>query len=301
MDKIKNYFPLPETNCRVAVEIIQKSFKIEVEKTGIQKIVLGLSGGIDSALVLYLAVAALGENNIKAFYLPYKLSSPVSRKHAIMAANACNVSLIEKDISGAAEPLFNDMSVNEFSGNEQNPESNISENLIKLRKGNILARLRMITLYDQSVLIPGLVAGTSNKTEILLGYSTLWGDMASAVNPIGDLYKFQVRDISRYLKIPQEIIDKPPSADLWEGQTDEGELNLSYDLIDRILYHWIDLGWNRARIESAAEKSGIDPEKINSVFQKVMKSQFKRKMPLIIKVSEKTIDREFRYPRDWGL
>ncbi|MDH4261841.1 MAG: NAD+ synthase [Spirochaetia bacterium] len=295
MNKPEINLPLPKTNCKVAVDIIQKAFKIEVEKTGVKKIVLGLSGGIDSALTLYIANRALGSQNITALYMPYKLSSSISREHAQLAAKACGVSLIEKDLTPMADAYFADMS---------SSESNIlklNEKIIQLRKGNVLARLRMTVLYDQSVLFQSLVAGTSNKSEILLGYSTLWGDMASAVNPIGDLYKFQVREMSRHLEIPSEIIDKPPSADLWEGQTDEGELNLSYDLIDRILYHWIDLGWSKERIEKVAKESGIDSEKIKSIFNKVMVSQYKRKMPLIIKVSEKTIDREFRYPRDWGL
>jgi NAD+ synthase len=295
MDKVKTILPLPEPNCEVAFDILCKTFKIEVEKTGINKVVLGLSGGIDSALTLFIAVAALGSQNVTALYMPYKLSSPVSREHALLAANACGVEVIEKDITPMADAYFTGMEY------PKNDDPAMREAMTRLRKGNILARLRMTVLYDQSVYYRGLVAGTSNKSEILLGYSTLWGDMASAVNPIGDLYKFQVRAISRFVKIPGEIIDKPPSADLWEGQTDEGELNLTYDLIDRILYHWIDLGWNKERIKEAAEKAGIEEEKIDSIFKRVMMSQYKRKMPLIIKVSEKTIDREFRYPRDWGM
>jgi NAD+ synthase len=292
--------PLPETNCKVAVDILQKAFKIEVEKTGIKKIVLGLSGGIDSALTLFIATRALGSKNITALFLPYKLSSTLSKKHALLAANACDLPLTEIDLTPMADAYFNVMTVPQNT-EIKNTDPTTSENLIKLRKGNVLARLRMIVLYDQSVLTNGLVAGTSNKSEILLGYSTLWGDMASAVNPIGDLYKFQVRDISMHLKIPSAIVDKPPSADLWEGQTDEGELKMTYDFIDRILYHWVDLGWNKERIIAAVEKSGVEKENVDSIFRRVMTSQYKRKMPLIIKVSEKTIDREFRYPRDWGL
>jgi len=298
MADIKTILPLPPANCEVAAEILRKAFKIEVEKTGITKVVLGLSGGIDSALTLFIAASALGSENVTALYMPYKLSSSISRRHSLLAARACGVEVVEKDLTPMADACFEEMKLTESDpGNGSAP----GEAQARLRKGNILARLRMTVLYDQSVHYRGLVAGTSNKSEILLGYSTLWGDMASAVNPIGDLYKFQVRAISRHLNVPAEIIDKPPSADLWEGQTDEGELNLTYDLIDRILYHWIDLGWSKERIEEAAKKSGVEKEKVDSIFRRVMTSQYKRKMPLIIKVSEKTIDREFRYPRDWGM
>jgi len=300
MENIKTILPLPETNCQVALEILQKAFQIEVEKTGLKKMVLGLSGGIDSALTLYIAVRALGSQNVTALYMPYKLSSSTSREHSQLAAECCNVPLIEEDLTPMADAYFNDMALPKLKAGSNTATVNL-ENILKLRKGNILARLRMIVLYDYSVLVQGLVAGTSNKSEILLGYSTLWGDMASAVNPIGDLYKFQIRDLCRHLKVPSVIIDKPPSADLWEGQTDEGELNMTYDFIDRILYHWVDLGWNKERIESAVRKVGMEISKVDLIFHKVMASQYKRKMPLIIKVSEKTIDREFRYPRDWGL
>jgi len=295
MSDIKTALPLPQTNCQVALDILCATFRLEVEKTGFKKIILGLSGGIDSALTLYIAVKALGSSNVTALYLPYKLSSPASREHASLAARACNVKLIEEDITAMADAYFNKVT------SVENPNPPLPEKSLQLRLGNILARLRMTILYDYSTLTNSLVAGTSNKSELLLGYSTLWGDMASAVNPIGDLYKFQIRDLSLFLNIPKEIIDKAPSADLWEGQTDEGELNLTYDLIDRVLFHWIDLGWDENRIYTAMENTGIEKNKIQSIFNKVRISQYKRKMPLIIKVSEKTIDREFRYPRDWGM
>jgi NAD+ synthase len=286
LSDIKKKLPLPAPRCDTAIYILTSALKIEIEKTGLRRAVIGLSGGIDSALSLYLAVQALGKENVTAVFMPYKLTAASSRTDAQAAANALGVEFFVEDITEMADAYFHKI-------------SNDSPTSAKLRKGNILARLRMIILYDYSAMKNGLVVGTSNKTESLLGYSTLWGDMASAINPLGDLYKFQVYALSRYLDIPGSIINKAPSADLWEGQTDEGELKMSYDFIDRILYHWIDLGWDKERI------SGVLPEEVNSsaseVFRRVMTSQYKRKMPLIIKVSEKTIDREFRYPRDWGL
>ncbi|MDH4199401.1 MAG: NAD+ synthase [Spirochaetia bacterium] len=287
MSEINNVLPLPPTNSKIALNIIIRTFKNEIEKTGLTRAVIGLSGGIDSALTLFLAARALGSQNVTAVFMPYKLTSPLSREHALLAANMCGIKLLEEDITKMADSYFNTASFG--SDND------------RLRKGNVLARLRMIVLYDYSVFTKSIVAGTSNKSEILLGYGTLWGDMASGVNPVGDLYKFQVYAISRHLGIPDDIVQKAPSADLWEGQTDEGELKMTYDFIDRILYYWIDLGWNKERIYTALHEAGQDPQTADMVFNRVMASQYKRKMPLIIKVSEKTIDREFRYPRDWGM
>ena len=171
---------------------------------------IGLSGGIDSALSFVLAVEALGAENVLAVRMPYKSSSPDSLEHAQMLIDQFKVQSETIEITDMVEPLF-----------EHDPE------ITKQRKGNIMARQRMIVLYDQSEAFKGLVIGTSNKTEILLGYSTLWGDMASAVNPMGDLYKTQVRQLARALGIPSVIVDKPPSADLWVGQTDEDELGFT--------------------------------------------------------------------------
>jgi NAD+ synthase len=164
------------------------------------------------------------------------------------------------------------------------------------RKGNIMARARMIVLYDQSEAFKGLPIGTSNKTEILLGYSTMWGDMASALNPIGDLYKTQVRQLSRALGIPSVIIDKAPSADLWAGQTDEGELGFTYERVDRLLYLLVD---QRFSAQECVEE-GFDEKFVHSVMARVQRFQFKRMMPPIAKVSNRTVGYDFLYLRDWG-
>jgi NAD+ synthase len=154
----------------------------------------------------------------------------------------------------------------------------------------------MIVLYDQSEVFKGLVVGTGNKTEILLGYSTLYGDAACALNPIGDLYKTQVRQLSRALNIPAPIIDKAPSADLWEGQTDEGELGFTYEDVDKLLYLLVD---QRYSPEESIE-AGFDKAFVEAVTRRVRRNQFKRMLPPIAKVSNRTIGYDFLYLRDWG-
>jgi NAD+ synthase len=167
----------------------------------------------------------------------------------------------------------------------------------KTRKGNIMARCRMIVLYDQSEAFGGLVIGTSNKTEILLGYSTIFGDSASALNPIGDLYKTQVRQLSRAMGVPNEVIDKAPSADLWANQTDEAELGFSYAEVDKLFYLLID---HRYRVEELVE-AGFEEPFVRNVMRRVRQNQFKRMMPPIAKVSNRTIGYDFLYLRDWGV
>jgi NAD+ synthase len=164
------------------------------------------------------------------------------------------------------------------------------------RKGNIMARQRMIVLYDRSEAFKGLVVGTSNKTEILLGYSTLWGDMASALNPIGDLYKTQLRQLARALRIPAAILDKPPSADLWIGQTDEGELGFTYEEVDKLLYLLVDQRFS----PQECVQEGFDEKFVNAVIRRIQRNQFKRMMPPIAKLSNRTVGYDFLYLRDWG-
>jgi len=287
--------PLKPIQSELVIEVVTNTLRNEVEKTGITDVILGLSGGIDSALTLHIAAQAFDKKKIHAFYLPYTTSSPQSYEHAKLAAKNTGVTLQTIDISNMADAYFEQ----EINSSSNSTDADIK--MQKLRKGNVMARLRMIALYDQSAKINALVLGTSNKTEILLGYSTLWGDMASAVNPLGDLYKYQVRELSRALQVPNAIIDKPPSADLWEDQTDEDELGITYDMADRILFHWIDLAWPKSRLLESLAHIDTAAEKVEMILKKVQYSQYKRKMPLIIKLSETTIDREFRYPRDWGL
>jgi NAD+ synthase len=262
-----------------AVEILTIFIREEVRRTGLTKAEIGLSGGVDSALSTYLSVRALGAENVHVLLMPYRTSSPESIKDAIDVVNALGVSSEILDISDAADAFFTS-------------DSSID----KRRRGNVMARLRMIALYDRSQAMSSLVIGTSNKTESLLGYTTIYGDNASAINPLGDLYKTQVWQLAKYVGVPEQIITKPPSADLWPGQTDESELGISYHEVDVLLFYMIDL---RERDEQLM-KRGYTPERINHIRRIVQRTQYKRRLPLIAKLSSRTINTDFRYPRDWG-
>ena len=251
----------------------------EITRMGFTRAVINLSGGIDSALSCYLAAEALGPSNILAIRLPYKASSPDSLAHAQLVIDATGVNAITTEITEMADPLF-----------EKFPEMD------SVRKGNVMARLRMIVLYDQSVAFNGLAVGTSNKTEILLGYSTLFGDSACAINPLGDLYKTQVRQLSQAVGVPEAIIAKAPSADLWAGQTDEGELGYTYAEADKLLYLIVD---ERYTPEECIE-AGFPETFVRRVVERVRRNQFKRVMPPIAKLSHRTIGYDFLYLRDWG-
>ena len=266
-------------NTDVACQILTGFIKSEVTRVGYSRAVVGLSGGIDSALSFALAVEALGAENVLAVRMPYKSSSADSLEHAQLLTDQFKVRSETIEITDMVEPLF-----------MRDPQ------ISKQRKGNIMARLRMIVLYDQSEVFKGLIIGTSNKAEILLGYTTMWGDMASALNPIGDLYKTQVRQLSRALEIPAAIVDKPPSADLWAGQTDEGELGFTYEEVDKLLYLLVD---QRFSPQECVEE-GFDEKFVTSVITRVRRNQFKRMMPPIAKLSNRTIGYDFLYLRDWG-
>lgn len=266
-------------NTDLAREILSGFIKSEITRIGMSRAVIGLSGGIDSALSLALAVDALGKDNVLAVRMPYKASSKDSLAHAQLLIDQLGVPSKTIEITDMVEPLF-----------KLNPD------MSKLRKGNIMARERMIVIYDQSEVFKGLVVGTSNKTEILLGYSTLFGDSANALNPIGDLYKTQVRQLSRAMNIPSPIVDKPPSADLWEDQTDEGELGFTYAEADRLLYLLVDQRYS----PQEAIEAGFDEKFVHAVTTRIRRNQFKRMLPPIAKISNRTIGYDFLYLRDWG-
>lgn len=266
-------------NTDLAREILAGFIKSEISRVGMSRAVIGLSGGLDSALSLALAVEALGKENILAVRMPYKASSKDSLDHAQLLIDQLGVPSKTVEITDMVEPLF-----------KLDPDIN------NMRKGNIMARERMIVLYDQSEVFKGLVVGTSNKTEILLGYSTLYGDSASAMNPIGDLYKTQVRQLSRAMKIPAPIIDKPPSADLWADQTDEKELGFTYEEVDKLLYLLVDQRYS----PQEAVEAGFDRKFVETVITRIRRNQFKRMLPPIAKVSNRTIGYDFLYLRDWG-
>lgn len=266
-------------NTNVARQILTNFIRSEVTRVGFKRVVINLSGGLDSALSCALAAEAMGPENVVALRLPYRTSSQDSLDHAQLVIDKFKVQSQTMDITGMVDPLI-----------QQDAD------MSKTRKGNIMARARMIVLYDQSEAFKALPIGTSNKTEILLGYTTMWGDMASAINPIGDLYKTQVRQLSRALEIPSPIIDKPPSADLWMGQTDEDELGFTYEQVDKLLYLFVD---HRFSAQECIEE-GFDEKFVSAVIQRVRRNQFKRMMPPIAKLSNRTIGYDFLYLRDWG-
>ncbi|MCX8025539.1 MAG: NAD+ synthase [Thermanaerothrix sp.] len=251
----------------------------EITRMGFERAVVGLSGGIDSALSCYLAAEALGPQNVLAVRMPYRTSSPDSLEDAQKVIDALGVQSITIPITEMVEPLF-----------ERFPDMDA------VRRGNIMARARMIVLYDQSAAFRGLVVGTGNKTEILLGYTTLYGDSACAINPLGDLYKTQVRQLARAMGVPESILTKPPSADLWKGQTDEGELGFTYAEVDRLLYLLVD---ERYSPEECVE-AGFAPQFVHQVMERIRRNQFKRMPPIIAKLSYRTVGYDFLYLRDWG-
>jgi len=251
----------------------------EITRAGFSRAIVNLSGGLDSSLTCYLAAEALGAENVQALFLPYKSSTPDSLTHAEMVIKALRVSSLTIPITEMADALIG-----------QFPE------MSRVRQGNIMARLRMIVLYDQSEAFHALPVGTGNKTEILLGYTTLFGDSASAINPLGDLYKTQARQLARAVGVPAAIIDKPPTADLWVGQTDEGELGFTYEEVDQLLYLLVD---QRYKPEDCVQ-AGFPENFVRAVIERVRRNQFKRLMPPIAKLSNRTVGYDFLYLRDWG-
>ena len=241
------------------VEFLRESFK----KAGFSKAVLGLSGGIDSALVAYLLRDALGKENVLAIMMPYKSSNPDSLNHAKLVVEDLGINSKTIEITDMIDAYFK---------NEKEATS--------LRMGNKMARERMSILFDYSSKENALVVGTSNKTEIYLGYSTQFGDSACALNPIGDLYKTNIWDLSRYLKIPNELIEKKPSADLWEGQTDEQEMGLTYKEADQVMYRLLEE--NKTVEEVLAE--GFNKDLVDNIVRRMNRSEYKRRMPLIAKI-----------------
>jgi len=243
--------------------------------------VLGLSGGVDSSVVAYLAAEALGPEHVVALIMPYKTSSPESIADARLVAEETGIRSEEIDITEMADAFLD----------------RFAQDADPVRRGNVMARMRMIALFDRSKRENGLVIGTSNKTELLLGYGTLYGDLAHGINPMGDLYKTQVKELARHIGVPERIVKKAPSADLWPDQTDEKDLGFTYDRVDKLLYLLVDMRYDR---KSLVEE-GFDEHFMDHVYRIIQRTQYKRRLPLIAKVSTRTVDREFRYSRDWGV
>ncbi len=264
----------PELVTRMLVSFLRE----EVAVAGMHRAVVGLSGGIDSAVSAGLAAQAFGPEEVLCVLMPHAQSNPDSEAHARLVAEAFGVETRKVDITAMADGYLDAEDVADAT-----------------RRGNVMARCRMIVLYDLSVEWHGLVIGTSNKTEMLLGYSTQWGDSAHAVNPLGDLYKHQVVQLAEHLGCPREVIEKPPSADLFEGQTDEADLGFSYAQADELLLRMVDQRHGREELLEA----GYPEELVQSVAARVVRNQYKRLPPVVAKLSRRTIGSDFRYLRDW--
>lgn len=271
--------PRLRINTSIARRMLTGFIHDQIAKAGMKRAVIGLSGGIDSALSAYLSAEALGAENVLAVRMPYRTSSEDSLSDAEQVIEALGLPSLTIPITDMADPLI-----------ARFPEMN------GVRKGNIMARLRMVILYDQSVEWGGLVMGTSNKTEFLLGYSTIYGDSGVALQPIADLYKTQVRELSAAMGVPESILSKPPSADLWVGQTDEGELGYTYAEVDQLLFLLVD---ERYTVEEAIDE-GFDRAFVEGVWRRVKRNHFKRTMPNIAKLSRRTIGHDFLYLRDYA-
>jgi NAD+ synthase len=261
-----------------ARRIIREFIRAQLRQAGFGRALLGLSGGIDSALVAYLVADAIGASELLAVLMPYRTSSPESRADAeeVVRRLGCASELV--DVSPIVDAYF---------------EVDERRDATPLRRGNLMARARMLVLYDHSVTWDGLVVGTGNKTETLIGYSTLWGDSASAFNPIGDLYKTQIRQLSAAVGVPEAIIRKAPSADLWPGQTDEAEVGFSYAELDRILFRLVD----RRLTPDEVVAAGFPREVVERVDRMVAGSEFKRQVPPIAKIGPRTAGIDYLYPR----
>ena len=272
-------FPPLQINPELVRGILVGFIQNEVRKVGFERVVLGVSGGVDSSLVATLAAQGLGPKNVLGVIMPYRLSDPKSRSDALEVIKQLGIEQLEIDISPQVDAYFAPF-----------PDAD------QKRRGNKMARERMTILYDQSWAWRALVIGTSNKTELLLGYGTIYGDMASAINPIGDLYKTQVWQLADAVGVPTAIVQKAPSADLWAGQSDETELGFQYRMIDQLLYYLVDRRYSIQQLK----RQGFDQAFITDIVRRVRENQYKRRLPVIAKLSSRTIDRDFRYPRDWG-
>jgi len=276
---VDHYLDQLDINTDLARRALVAFIQDEVTRAGFERAVLGLSGGIDSSLVAYLTAEALGPENVLGVRMPYQSSSQASIDHAQLVIDALGIRSLTVEITPMVDPLFD-----------------LFPDLSALRRGNIMARQRMIILFDRSAADRALVMGTSNKTETLLGYSTLFGDSAAALQPIGDLYKYQVRQLSRAVGVPAEIVDKAPSADLWPGQTDEAELGYTYDEADQILYLLVD---RRYTLDEAIG-AGFERKLVEQVWLTVQRTHYKRRLPVVAKLSQRTVGHDFLYVRDWG-
>ena len=265
-------------NESLAIAALADFLRDGVENAGSDGLVLGLSGGVDSALAAALAARAIGTDRVHAYYLPYRTSDPQSAVDAAAVAAKFGLALTTIDITPQVDAYFD----------------RVDRDADRVRRGNKMARERMSILFDQSKKLGALVTGTSNKSEILLGYSTIFGDNASSLNPIGDLYKQQVWQLARALGVPEQVVAKRPSADLWPGQTSEGELGFEYAMADEVLYLMFDQGMTADEV--------VDRGYPETVVARIVKleraNRFKRRLMLIARLSGSAINLDREIPRD---
>jgi NAD+ synthase len=285
-------FELPDElaiDTDVARRVIGEFIRAQLAQAGFERAVLGLSGGIDSALVAYLVAEAIGADRLLCVLMPYRTSSAASLTDAdeVVGRLGCSRELV--DISPMVDAYYGRADERPATGavGVEGPAAS------PVRRGNFMARMRMSVLYDRSVTWGGLVVGTGNKTEALIGYTTLFGDSACAFAPIGDLYKSQVRQLAAAVGVPDPIIRKAPSADLWPGQTDEAEAGFSYPLLDRLLFWMVD----RRRNEDELVAKGFDPVLVERVGRMVAAAEFKRQVPPVAKLGPRTAGVDYLYPR----
>jgi NAD+ synthetase len=249
----------------------------EMRQRGFDKAVIGLSGGVDSAVTTYLAARALGAKNVIAVRMPYRTSSPASLEHAQLVIEALGIRSDTIDITPAVNGYL-----------EHVPDADAA------RRGNVMARMRMITLFDLSAKYRAIPLGTGNKTERLFGYFTWHADDSPPINPLGDLFKTQVWALARHLGVPGVIVDKPPSADLVVGQTDEGDFGISYARADDLL-NWLLSGYSAADLVA----QGFDESEVALVVRRVESTHWKRRLPTVAMVSPTAINESYLRPVDY--
>lgn len=268
-----------DVNPELVERILVGFLRAEAGKFGFDRAVLGVSGGIDSAVSAAIAARAFGPENVLGVMMPYRTSNPESEAHAREVIASLGIASRKVEITAMADGYLAQESVEDPT-----------------RRGNVMARSRMVVLYDLSVEWRGLVIGTSNKTELLLGYSTQFGDSASALNPLGDLYKHQVYQLARHFELPDAVIEKAPSADLVAGQTDESDLGFTYEEADALLVRMIEDRLSEAELV----EEGFDAAFVRKVAHRIALNQYKRLPPIIAKLGNRTINHDFRYLRSWG-